>query len=229
MILSTQSREIAKGQIKSCVMEIEITRDNVVAALENIDDSTPISFRQALESEDDYIRWYGAKGIGMKGDELGIPALLQALSRPALDLGGTDVRRISAWALAQFALHEVMTAYEEVVDKNELLREGLADVLGLIGDTRSIPKLASFVKEDSRSVALWAALSMSKIGDPAVEPICQLLDGDLDTERRVLLFDALSKINSSKSLHALNLYLKTLPDDVADSVRSFLQLDAPQD
>ena len=123
-------------------------------------------FRSALKSSDPYIRWAGAKGCGEARDLVSIERLIDLLGSNAPDLGGTDERRIAVWSLAKFGYEQVIPRVESdprLADPK--FAEGIADLIGEVGDPRGLGLLKQLLERSENAVILWASLSAAKIGE----------------------------------------------------------------
>ena len=158
-------------------------------------------FRAALSSSDPYIRWAGAKGCGEVRDEASIGPLIDLLGTESPDLGGTDERRIAVWSLAKFGYEKVIPHVESdprLADPK--FAEGVADLIGEVGDPRCLDLLAQLLARSERSVLLWASLSAAKIGEPSIGTIRNQLSPEPELEKVFYLLDALSKIGTPAAI-----------------------------
>ena len=83
------------------------TLNELSRAIEDPDETPKDLFLSALSDNDDFVKWYAIKGIGLKRLREAVPHLLDLLGEPAPDLGDTDVRRIAAWSLGQIGFDEL--------------------------------------------------------------------------------------------------------------------------
>ena len=163
--------------------------------------------RDVLKGGNDFARWHVARMAGEWGIAELASDLVDLLGRPAVDLGDTDVRRISARALGELGFDTLQPYVTGSADSdNTLLREGIADALGETRDPRALSALLRLIVDPDDSVSMWACLSASKLGETAAPPLAEMLSGDLTLQRKMYLLDALLKIGT---------------DDAVDAVRSF--------
>lgn len=177
-------------------------------AVAHFDSEDSAVFLSALESDNDHIVWEGIKGCGLKKLREAVPHLVAVLGRPCRDLVGTDHRRIAAWSLGLIGFEGLEPFLDEGLNsQNVLLREGLADALGMTREQRAIPYLQRLVADSDRNVALWAALSLSKTGEAAIPSIEAEIKSAKERWRAAYLLDALLKIDTPRSLKRLDAYL----------------------
>ena len=148
-------------------------------------------------TDDAIVSWYACKSIGALSIEEGIPALMSVLAKPAIqvDETNTDRRLIAAWSIGKFP-YETVESYlsSALASSNELLRLGAADAYGELRDSRAIPLLGRAIASDSYEVALWASLSLAKIGTEALPVLESMLSNDIDDERKIMVTDAIYKL-----------------------------------
>jgi len=170
----------------------------VIAASEGTLTISEDELVNAIDNVDPFISWYAAKAVGRCNVPSGVPKLVEALGRPSEPLGDneTDLRLISAWSLGKFQFEIVWDCiYPLLQTDNTLLRAGIADALGQLGDARALPALVKLSKDGPYEVRLWAALALSKIGDPARPYLRSLLE-EAGTQADALIYvDALEKLD----------------------------------
>jgi len=186
----------------------DIDYSEIVSAYENIEHEPNCKFLDALNSADEYVVWYGAKGCGIKKIKESIPMLFELLGKQCQSLGDTDVRRIVAWSLSNFSFDLIHPLVDTVDESNILLIEGLCDTIGLLKDERGLLYLDKFMSIYEDSIYLWSSLSLSKIGDKSIPVISKYIESEKTSFRqKFYLFDALKKINTQSSKYVLENYL----------------------
>jgi len=156
---------------------------------------------ELIKSENALASWYACKAIGSRRIEAGIDGLLSVLETdaPLLDDHETDRRLIAAWSLAKFGFDKVGAKLIGAYDSgNELLRLGVVDTLGELRDERGLKTVIFAIQNDDYKVALWAALSAAKIGRVALQPLKELLTLNPSSDRKILIQDAIEKIEGAK-------------------------------
>lgn len=184
----------------------------MVHAEENYTTEDNHTFLKGLENPDPYIVWHAIKGVGLKKIREAVPTLVQILGTPPEPLGedeNTDLCRIAAWALAEIG-YDDMAQYVQGIEKNPnpLLREGFADALGMTKDPRALEALGKLMSDPVPSVRLWAALSLSKLGEVALPVIDHKLGNTSDLRTAFYLLDALRKIGTPSAREITNRYLE---------------------
>jgi hypothetical protein len=82
---------------------------------------------------------------------------------------------------------------------NSVARRVFADTLGVIGQEVFIPYLMVAINDESDDVALWAALSIAKMGEPSLQAVREIIPIVNKPSRLVLLYDALLKTKSVRA------------------------------
>lgn len=172
----------------------------IVLALENYRDEDNDIFISGLGSCDPYVVWNSIKGCGLKKIETVIEKLFTFLEKPSELMGDTDIRGICVWSLSQFGFGKVETLIQSnLLSSNPLLRQGIADLLGLLNDKKVLPYLLVLINDEEDSVLLWSSLSLAKYGNDALDIIKENLKQDVDLNKAIYLMDALQKINTKES------------------------------
>ena len=195
--------------------------ERILLALNNYITENDSVFLAGLESKDPYVVWSSIKACGLKKIEDSIDNIFNFLGEPCQSMGHTDVRRISAWSLSQFGYDKIESLIQHnILNPNPLIREGIADILGLVNDKRAIPYLTISMIDENDSVLLWAALSLSKYGNDSLDIIENHLTQDISLNKAMYLMDALHKINSKESD---NLLLKFVQHCNKKEIRIFFE------
>jgi HEAT repeat protein len=188
------------------------TVDEMMAAANDPSHAEDAIFLSGLDSSNPSTVWWAIRGCGLKKLEKAIPKLLEILGRPCVSLGETDARKIAALSLSQMGFDSI---YDYILDihenSNALLREGVADALGLTKDPRAVNILNRLMDDDDRSVLLWTSLSLAKLGDVSVPFIRRHLFESKNLVKVFYLLDALKKIGTEESKTVITEYLNATP------------------
>jgi hypothetical protein len=104
----------------------------------------------------------------------------------------------------------------------ELAREGAADALGYVQSAEAINRLHDLAVDGSPRVVLWAALSLAKHGESAVDALRDGLERAVDFRSAAHLADALRIVDSASAQTALDRHLATATPDRAEALRHLL-------
>ncbi len=166
--------------------------------------------------------WEQLQEWGSTREPQALPALLALLRiEDAWFEESTKVRRAAAQALGRLGLDAVD---ELLADANggELAREGAADALGYVEGAEAVERLHDLALDASPRVVLWAALSLAKHGESAVDALRDVLGRTIDFRSAAHLADALRIIGSAKARSALDGHLATTAPDRAEALRELL-------
>lgn len=145
-------------------------------------------------------RWYLVRALGLLKSKPAIADLIQICNETDVDFGNTSLHLICAWSLGQSketALPLVLEALKSAIKPDT--KKCLVDALGEIGNKNAIPALDEVFRNDDDGLKLWAALSLSKIGKPALDTLYLLLSQSARWKERVYVLDAICKIKDSSS------------------------------
>lgn len=140
----------------------------------------------------------------------------------------TKVRRAAAWALGRLGSDAVDQLLADP-SGGELAREGAADALGYVESAEAVERLHNLAVEGSPRVVLWAALSLAKHGDAAVDALRDGLERAIDFRCAAHCADALRIIGSKSSSSILERHLATEAPDRAEALRELLTRRALRD
>ncbi len=151
-------------------------------------------------SEDVYIRFAASKAIGLMGDPVAVPSLLEcAYTRSHKDV---YVRYSAKQALVLIGTEAVEQLIEALSHNDWEVRDFAAEALGKIGDTRAVDPLIT----GTRSYASFKALGL--IGDlRAVDPLIKILNARETNVRRDVA-KALGELGDKRALAQLKSLLK---------------------
>jgi len=165
-------------------------------------------FISALNREDDALpQWYLIKALGCRKSLTSIPLILRFCQAPDVDFGSTSLHAICAWTLGQIGDASFEPTSALIRAKDLSTRKCIVDALGEIGDPRGIEMLGFALEHDLYPVKLIAGMSLAKIGDKAVPVIGRVLH-NADRKTQIIALDAISKINSDRSLTILDTVLQ---------------------
>ena len=182
----------------------------------------------ALEWEKDpLILWYLIKNIGERQLICAFELLINIGLEPdkdfESDLGTkTSLHRIAAWAIGEMPLGKahIKRLLELCYFKDEVTRIFAIDTLGEYGkpDLEILKALEIFLLQEVLTVALWSALSLSKIGLPALPILHEGLFNikKQDAQRIAFVFDAIVKIGDNSSYLILKEYFKNISSELED-------------
>jgi HEAT repeat protein/3',5'-cyclic AMP phosphodiesterase CpdA len=166
-----------------------------------------LPLQQALNHEDDRVRYWAALELRDIGNEVSVPALIQALNDE-----NDSVRSSAAYALVNIGNEAAVPALIQALnDENDSVRSSAADALGNIGNEAAVPALIQALKDEDDWVRYSAADALGDIGNEVAVPalIQALNDEEGSVGYRAGL--ALRKIANSKTIPELTKLLKTIP------------------
>ena len=168
-------------------------------------DLTPDFILQAIEFENAPLsKWYLIRAIGILKIEFAIDYLIDTFKETDVKLDKSSLHLIAAWslgAIGENALDPLVKEYNRT--NSEDIKKCIVDSLGEIGSPKAIPILCKAFMEESHNVKLWSSLSLSKIGNQAIEPIKKLFSRATSSGDRLMLIDAIIKIDSPRSVQFL--------------------------
>jgi HEAT repeat protein len=157
--------------------------------------------RQALNQETlPLAKWYLIRALGLLRSESAISQLVEVCLSPEVDFGNTSLHLICASSIGQIgdvALPLLLKAIESAAGKDT--RKCLVDALGETRSPKAIPALYKEFKNEDYEIKLWASLSLSKIGRPALDTLYSILSESKDWREKVYVLDAICKIKDLSS------------------------------
>jgi hypothetical protein len=173
---------------------------------------------RGVVDESGFCAWHACELIGRLGAVRGVAFLQWVAERPDIEFDSSSLHRIAARAMAS-----VPHKWSEYL--LALLREGAddqkafaADALGEIRAASASEELAACVREGDWNVALWAALSLAKLG-PSASPQLRDLAVASDWPRRYLAFDALARIDPSGAREVLAELEPEMPPEESEALQ----------
>lgn len=169
-------------------------------ALQEYELMPPSLFLEAIQSDDWRVAWAGIRGIGLKKSD---PSpLVKLITSNTVHLSNEDIRLQLSWALSQFGTDVRVDSISQIAEDYHKLSHGqrlvIADYLGERRSEDGIPALHRFMQDPSDEVALWAALSLAKIGEASLAAIQELVrrPSTLKLVRKGYLLNTLGRIGT---------------------------------
>ena len=154
----------------------------------------------ADESIDSISKWYAIKAIGELKEDKYIPVLIEVLKKQNESVGETSLHLIAARSLGKIGSAAVPFVTSLLnSDCSTETQIAAADTLGEIGSIDGIPALIEIVKSKPNNIAVWACLSLSKIGIPTVNEQIRIFDS-LPDEKKLIVMDSLMRIADNTAL-----------------------------
>jgi HEAT repeat protein len=170
-------------------------------------------------------KWREFRDWGDRRDAAHVDELIKAISSPDDDFPESEsLRRVATWALGRMGFDALAQHRELAASPNSWLRAGYAEALGETRDARAAGLLANLALDADREVALWAALSLAKIGEDAIPAIRRCLNERLDFFHDAQLVDALRQIASTKAREELVTHLERVSEDRRSELVKLLEL-----
>lgn len=156
-------------------------------------------------------KWYAIKAIGEKHIDKGIQKLIDIIKVPDVSFENTSLHLIAAYSLGKFgeqSLDNLVCLLN--ADYPLYTQKAVADTLGEIKSSKAIPALIFAIQYLDDSVALWAGLSISKIGSGAEDLIG--IYSSLSETKRYIILDALMRFCNALSVEFIIQQLKANQD-----------------
>lgn len=153
---------------------------------------------QALNDRDPLVRYYAREALIVRG-AAAVPHLIQVLRA-----GRESAREGAARALVKIgspSVPELIAAAKDKMSPAEL-KIACAWALGQIQDPRAIEPLAALLKDERYLVRREAGRALSKMGEPAIAKLIELLHGAPAPVREVAA-EALGAADSPRAVEAL--------------------------
>lgn len=114
--------------------------------------------------------------------------------------GTTSLNLIGAWAIGQIGESCTDSVLSLLNEEQEEVRKFAVDALGQIQDAKPtvLAALGQALEYDKQEIALWAALSLAKLGEPSL-PILNRVLSSKDIDRIGYALDAIIKIDGLQS------------------------------
>lgn len=185
-------------------MSVAQRQDDVIAAAADPARKGSRFFLSILDTEQDPLcKWHALKAIGDLRATEAKDSLLRVLREPDFQFDESSLHRMCAWAIGRIgsSLNSAVLLLLREASSHET-RLAAIDALGEIADQKSVPVLADQLRSDDPSIRLWTALSLAKIGEPAIPAIDEALE-NADEELGFMLVDALAIIGTAKTVPPL--------------------------
>ena len=142
------------------------------------------------ESFDPICLWYAARSLGTLQSIAHLPLLIALLRKPDVAVGQSSLHRITASSIGLIgpSALRLIAPLLHAAEKHTQL--AAIDTLGEIRAPEGAPLLADCLASEDLDIALWAALSLSKIGPPALATLTRHMN-PATPARTFLIIDAL--------------------------------------
>ena len=169
-----------------------LVRRRAAWALGRLGDKVALrALTDTLKDADEEVASEAALALGAIG-EPAVPYLI-----PFLSSDQTMWRQRSVRALGNMGAQAVAPLLRIVKDERQPDRtvEGAAEALGLLGDTQAVPELVRLLRARGGKLAECAALALTRMGEPAVQPLIEALPTQsAELQLRTLIVNALVAI-----------------------------------
>ncbi len=137
-----------------------------------------------LDDPDEDVRWKVAIALGEIGDPQAVAPLIALLDDP-----DSYVKSRAALALGSIGDPALPKLLASLASPDPAVRAAVLSALGVIGSDQVIPPLIDALFDPVDMVSLEAAMSLTKIGSPAIPPLLEALTSASPEEKRALLLD----------------------------------------
>lgn len=175
---------------------------------------------KALEWETEPLaQWFLIKATGVTKLRSALVHILRICENPDVEFaagaGATSLHLIGAWAVGQIGESCTDSVLELLKDDQEQIRRFAVDALGQIGGAKPavLEALGQALENDNQEVALWAALSLAKLGEPSL-PILRRILVSKEVHRIGYALDAIIKIDGLQSHSILTQFLKNTDQEL---------------
>jgi HEAT repeat protein len=174
-------------------------RENAAEALGILRDRRAVDpLINALNDNDEDVRWKSAWALGNIGDKRAIEPLIDALQDKRW-----PVRRFAVSALGKIGdKTSVGSLINALNDSDWHVRKYAADALGKIGDEKAIKPLVSALSDSDGDVRWKAIIALGKMKNVAVEPLINAFKSD-DWRIRGRAAEALGNIGDIRAFEPL--------------------------
>lgn len=164
------------------------------------------------------VRWVTAEALAL----VAMPEAIQSLLVLLHDQDW-QVRMMAVHALAEIRDSEALQPLLQCLkDSRAEVRAAVAEEVARFNNCEAVPSLIEALRDEDLFVSQQAIRSLGRLGDPAaVRPLVQLLQADIDLDRRVLILEALGKIGASEAVEAIGRWINS---DVKVAARNGLTL-----
>lgn len=156
-------------------------------------------------------RWYAIKAIGEQKIDQGLQLLIGVLKKNNVTIGETSLHLIAASSIGKLGDIAIPYVTELLHCSESTIETQLAavDALGEIRSVESIPVLIEMIKIKEFEIALWAGLSLSKIGEAATTELMNIF-ATLPHNKKIIVLDTLMRIEQK---NAVDFVVKQLYDN----------------
>ncbi len=189
--------------------DFEKGRENSVQALVEIKDPNCIPLvLPLLENANREIR-YRAADVLIGVPNVNTPTKLRSI----LSIGSLTAKAPASHVLGRLKYQAAREEIEKVLlDKNVPDREIIAQALGYLGNSKSIPILTKILKEDTGEAKYGAVWALGAIGSEDALPAIEEAAGSNDQKLARIASESLGMIASPKSLDLLDKKTQDFPD-----------------
>lgn len=182
----------------------------------------PDDLSDGLASTDAHEVWMAVKASGVHRVSKAIDKIFDLALRSDWP-EDVDVASISAWSLGKIGGDKIYRRARRLATSPAIgERRFAADLLGQLKTPNSIFLLEQLAQDPSFEVVSWAALSLSKYGDAALDTLKRLAESTPETDRVLLFADAMNKIGTTCANVALDDLLGSLNQTTSDSIKRLL-------
>ena len=163
-----------------------------------------------VEESDPICKWFAIKALGMLSSVKYLNVLINVLIEKDVSFGHTSLHLITASSIGkigELAIGNVVPLLSS--EYSSETQKAVVDTLGEIKSKKGVPYLIEKLENGDYSVALWAGLSLGKIGEGYIEIID--IYKKLPPNIQIIALDALMVM---KNIEAINFVITELKDHV---------------
>jgi HEAT repeat protein len=159
----------------------------------------------AMGNEESIVRWTATEALALIGDETATASLLHALHDKSWTVKLAAIR-----GMVNMKKDAAITGLLQVIDDpNSLVREAVAETLGIIGDPNISEYLAKLLEDDDDFVRRAAAESLGGLTDESVvDSLAVALQNENESVVTWAIIEALGKIKGKVAVPTLIEYLE---------------------
>ena len=176
-----------------------------------------------VRSSDAVCAWYAIRSLGTLQSGEYLPLLIDVIQQPNVVVGESSLHRITANSIGLIgapALGEIVPLLNSSQKETRL---AAIDTVGEIRAPEGAVLLEQYLASEDVDSAIWAALSLVKIGSLAVDVLTRQLRSATSARTAFIIFDALATMCIPEVLHPLAMATREWPE----VLRDFLNKGAP--